>query len=176
MTLPGSVAPFTAVSAPLGTVPAATKLTIQFWLAPQGAAAARYAAPCPPRAAPFRHFLSPSSYIARFGPTRSAAASVESWLRSKGFTRVGTDLGRDYVQATAPVSTIEAALRVRLNYYRARNLASAGRYPLRANDRPSRCPCRSRATCSASPAWTTRRRRRRTPRRGCPGAGRRGPG
>ena len=88
----------------------------------------------------FRHFLSPSGYTARFGPTQAAAASLESWLRSKGFTGIGADLGRDYVQATAPVSTIEAALQVRLNYYRARNLAGAGRYPLRANDRPVSLP------------------------------------
>ena len=141
VTLPDSVAPFTAVSATAGTVPAATKLTIQVWLAPQGVAAARYAAAVStPGSRLFRHFLSPSGYIARFGPTQAAAASVESWLTSKGFTQVGTDLGRDYVQATAPVSTIEAALQVRLNYYRAKKLAGAGRYPLRANDRPVSLP------------------------------------
>ncbi len=67
-------------------------------------------------------------------------ASVESWLKTAGFTGVGDDLYRDYVQATAPVSTIEAALKVRINYYRTRNLAGAGRYPLRANDRPISLP------------------------------------
>ena len=124
-----------------GAVPAATKLTIQFWLAPRSAAAARYATAVSTPGNPlFRHFLSPSGYTARFGPTQAEAASVESWLRSKGFTGVGTDLGRDYVQATAPVSTIEAALRVRLNYYRTRGLAAAGRYQLRGNDRPVSLP------------------------------------
>jgi len=146
--LSDSVAPFAAASgaasgaasAVAGAVPAAAKLTIQFWLAPRSAAASYAAATSTPGNPLFRHFLSPSGYAARFGPTQAAAASVESWLRSKGFTGVGTDLGRDYVQATAPVSTIEAVLRVRLNYYRTRGLAAAGRYQLRANDRPVSLP------------------------------------
>jgi subtilase family serine protease len=136
-----SVAPFAAASAAAGAVPVATKLTLQFWLAPRSAAAGRYAAAVSAPGNPlFRHFLSPSGYTARFGPTQAAADSLEAWLRSKGFTGVGTDLGRDYVQATAPVSTIEAALQVRLNYYRTRILAGAGRYQLRANDRPVSLP------------------------------------
>ncbi len=139
--LPESVAPFTAATAAAGAVSAAAKLTIQFWLAPRMAAAARYAAAVSTPGSPlFRHFLSPSGYTARFGPTPAAAASLGSWLKSKGFTGIGADLGRDYVQATAPVSTIEAALQVRLNYYRAGNLAGAGRHPLRANDRPVSLP------------------------------------
>ncbi len=139
--LPDSVAPFAAASAAAGAVPAATKLTIQFWLAPQSAAAARYAAAVSTPGKPlFRHFLSPSGYTARFGPTQATVASLESWLKSKGFTGVGADLGRDYVQATASVSTIEAVLQARLNYYRTNGLAAAGRYPLRANDRPVALP------------------------------------
>jgi subtilase family serine protease len=141
MTLPNSVAPFAAASGAVGTAPAAAKLTIEFWLAQRSAAAASYAAAVSTRGNPlFRHFLSPAGYIARFAATPAAASSVESWLRSAGFTHVGTDLGRDYVQATAPVSTIEAALRVRINYYRTTDLAGAGRYPLRANDRPVSLP------------------------------------
>jgi subtilase family serine protease len=139
--LPDSVAPFAAASAAAGAVPAATKLTIQFWMTPRSAAAARYAAAVSTPGNPlFRHFLSPAGYTARFGPAQAAVASVESWLRSKGFTGVGADLGRDYVQATASVSTIEAVLQARLNYYRTNGLAAAGRYPLRANDRPVALP------------------------------------
>jgi subtilase family serine protease len=139
--LPGSVAPFTAAGRAIGAAPAATKLTIQFWLAQRSAAAARYAAAVSTPGSPlFRHFLSPAGYIARFGATPAAAAAVESWLRSTGFTNVGTDLGRDYVQATASVATIEAALKVRMNYYRTTDLGGTGRYPLRANDRPVALP------------------------------------
>jgi kumamolisin len=158
--LPDSVAPFAAASNAVGAVPVATKLTIQIWMTPRSAAAVRYAvAVSTPGSLLFRHFLSPAGYTARFGPTQAAVASVESWLRSKGFTGVGTDLGRDYVQATAAVSTIEAALRVRLNYYRTRGLAAAGRYQLRANDRPVSLPASIAPHVPASPAWTTRRRR-----------------
>ena len=139
--LSGSAAPFAAASAAAGAVPTTTKLTIQFWMTPRGAAAARYAAAVSVPGNPlFRHFLSPAGYTARFGPTQAAVASVESWLRSAGFTGVGTDLGLDYVQATAPVSTIEAALQVRLDYYRTGGLAGAGRYQLYANDRPVTLP------------------------------------
>jgi subtilase family serine protease len=139
--LPQSVVPFAAAGAAAGAVPVATMLTIQFWMAPRSAAAARYAAAVSAPGNPhFRHFLSPSGYTARFGPGPAAVASLESWLRSKGFAGIGADLGRDYVQATAPVSTIQAALQVRLNYYRARNLVGAGRYRLRANDRPVSLP------------------------------------
>ena len=123
-----------------GAVPAAATLTIQFWLAPRAAAASYAAAVSTPGNPLFRHFLSPAAYTARFGATPESAASVESWLKSQGFTGVGADLGRDYVQATAPVSTIDAALQVRLNYYRAGRAASAGSYPLRANDRPVSLP------------------------------------
>ena len=140
-TLPNSVVPFAAASSATGTAPATTKLTVEFWLAQQSVAAARYAAAVSTPGNPlFRHFLSPTGYIARFAATPAAASSVESWLRSAGFTDVGTDLGRDYVQATAPISTIEAALSVRINYYRTTDLVGAGRYPLRANDRPVSLP------------------------------------
>jgi subtilase family serine protease len=141
VTLPDSVAPFTAATTATGAAPAATKLTVQLWLAPRSAAAASYAAAVStPGNRLFRHFLSPSEYIARFAATPAAAASVESWLKSTGFTDIGTDLGRDYVQATAPVATVDAALKVKVNNYRTTSLAGAGRYPLRANDRPVSLP------------------------------------
>jgi subtilase family serine protease len=88
----------------------------------------------------FRHFLSPAAYTARYAATRESAAAVESWLTSAGFTGVTTDSGRDYVRATAPVSTIDKALQILLRYYRPSRDANAGRYPLRANDRPVSLP------------------------------------
>jgi subtilase family serine protease len=140
VTLPDSVALFAVGSHVTGTVPAGGRLTIQFWLKPRTAAAARFAtAVSTPGSKQFRHYLSPSAYAARFGATPRSAGSLMSWLKTAGFTGVGDDRYRDYVQATASVSTIEAALRVRMNYYRAPG-ASAGRYRLRANDRPVSLP------------------------------------
>src|ERR1700722_1143244 len=63
VTLPDSVAPFTAAGAAVGTATAATKLTIQLWLAQRSAAAASYAAAVStPGNGVFRHFLSPAAY------------------------------------------------------------------------------------------------------------------
>jgi subtilase family serine protease len=139
-TLADSVAPFATVSRLISAVPEASKLTIQFWLAPQAAAASFANAVSTPGSPLFRHFLSPAAYTARFGPTRREAAGVESWLKSAGFASITTDSGRDYVRATAPVSTIDTALRLQLDYYKAAADASAGNYALRANDRPVSLP------------------------------------
>jgi subtilase family serine protease len=136
VTLPDSVAPFAAGGHVTAAVPAAGRLTIQFWLKPRTAAAERYAtAVSTPGSRLFGHYLSPAAYAARFAATQATAASVMSWLRAAGFTGVGDDLYRDYVQATAPVSVIDAALRVRMDYYLVPGPVNAGRYRLRANDR-----------------------------------------
>src|ERR1700722_8071441 len=118
-TLPDSVAPFATASRAMGSVPAANKLTLQFWLAPRTAAAENYATAASTPGNPlYRHFLSPAAYTSRFGATDQSAASVESWLRSAGFTGLAANSGRDYVRATAPVATIAKALKVQLQYYR----------------------------------------------------------
>jgi subtilase family serine protease len=141
VTLPDSVAPFVATGRMTGAVPTGSKLTIQFWLKPRTVAAERYAtAVSTPGSPQFGHFLSPAAYASGFGATPAAASAVMSWLRAAGFTGVGDDLYRDYVQATAPVATINAALKVRLENFLAAGQAGAGRYPLRANDRPVSLP------------------------------------
>ena len=141
-TLPDSVAPFVGTSTALQAVPATHALSIQFWLAPQRPAAAQsYASAVSTPGNPlFGHFLSPAEYASRFGATDAETGSVESWLKSSGFTGVTADSGRDYVRATAPVSAIDKALAVQLRYYRPTGAASAGGYPLRANDRPVSLP------------------------------------
>jgi subtilase family serine protease len=138
-TLPGSAVPFTTAKA-IGTVTAATPLTIQFWLKPRTAGASYATAVSTPGNPLFRHFLTPAQYVERFGAPAAAEASVISWLKSAGFTGVSADAGRDYVQATAPVSTIDAALKVRLRYYPSTAAVNASNHPLRANDRPVSLP------------------------------------
>jgi subtilase family serine protease len=125
----------------IGAVPAVSELTIQFWLAPRSAAAASYAnAVSTPGSSSFRHFLSPDAYAAQFGPPLAEVAGVESWLKSAGFTGITTDSGRDYVRATAPVATIDTALKLRLDDYAATANDNAGNFPLRANDQPVSLP------------------------------------
>ena len=139
--LPGSATPFAAAHNALGAVPAGNRLTIQFWLKSQTAAAASYASAVSTPGSPlFEHYLTPAAYTARFGATEKEAGSVESWLKSAGFSGVAADSGRDYVQATASVSTIEAALKTQLLYYRPTATTNAGKYRLRANDRPVSLP------------------------------------
>ena len=129
--LPGSVAPFVTHTRSTGSVAGSDRLTIQVWLRPQLGAAARFAtAVSTPGNRLFRHCLSPGSYTARFGATSREAGRVESWLRSKGFTAVHTDAGRNYVRATAAVAAIDAAFRTQLKLYRASAQANAGAYPL----------------------------------------------
>ena len=139
--LAGSTPPFAVAGNALGAVPAGSRLTIQLWLKSRTTAAAGYAsAVSTPGNPQFEHYLTPAAYTARFGASSAEAASVEAWLRSAGFSGVSADSGRDYVAATASVSTIDAALRTRLRYYRPTAGVNAGRYQLRANDRPVSLP------------------------------------
>lgn len=139
--LPGSAVPFTSHTKVTGYLAGRQHLTVQLWLKPDVAAAQRYAtAAATPGSALFRHYLSPAGYTARFGASRAAVTQVESWLRGQGFTGITTDAGRSYVRATAPVSTINAAFRIRLARYQASAAVNAGRNPLRANNRPVTLP------------------------------------
>ena len=139
--LPGSAAPFTAHARAIGAVAGAQALTIQLWLKPDEAAAQRFDdAVSTPGSPSFRHFLSPAAYTARFGPTVGQAAAVTAWLRSRGFTQVSTGAERDYVRATGRVSAIDAAFHVTMRLYQASATVNAGRFALRANDRPVTLP------------------------------------
>lgn len=140
-TLNGSAVPFTSHTRSTGAVPAGTRLTVELWLKPRLAAAERYAAAASTPGSPsFRHYLSPAAYTTRFAAPASEVTRVRSWLRSVGFRGISADSGRSYVRATAPVRAIDAAFRVRELTYRASATANAGRYPLRANDRPVSLP------------------------------------
>lgn len=117
--VPGSAAPAATPRAAVGAVPASQTLTVQVWLKPDEAAAAKFAqAVSTPGSASFHHYLSPKAYTARFGASAAQAGAVRSWLSSKGLTGVRTDSGRDYVSATGPVSKIQSAFGVTMKRYR----------------------------------------------------------
>ncbi len=139
--LAGSATPLTSHTSSTGAVAGSTRLTIEVWLKPNLAGAERFAAAVStPGSARFRHYLSPAAYTARFGASRGAAASVESWLRTEGFSAITTDTGRSYVRATAPVARINAAFRVRLRTYRSSASVHAFGTTLHANDRAVSLP------------------------------------
>jgi subtilase family serine protease len=139
--LAGSAVPFASHARPTGEVPGSSRLTIQLWLKPDLAAAQRFAAAVStPGSALFRHYLSPAGYTARFGASATAARQAESWLRAEGFTGITADSGRTYVRATAPVSKINAAFRVRLQDYPSSATAHAASGRLHANNRAVSLP------------------------------------
>ena len=91
-TLPGSMAPFAASSRATGDLAAGTKLTVELWLKPRAAAAAKFAAAVStPGTSRFHHYLSPAAYTARFGPSAATVRAVSKWLRGQGFTAVTAD-------------------------------------------------------------------------------------
>jgi subtilase family serine protease len=140
-TLAGSAVPFTNHVRPTGDVAGSLRLTIQLWLKPDLGKAQRFAeAVSTPGTLLFRHYLSPAAYTARFGASVAAARQAESWLRAEGFTAITADSGRAYVRATAPVSTINAAFRVRLQTYPASASANALSSRLHANNRAVSLP------------------------------------
>jgi subtilase family serine protease len=139
--LAGSAVPFTSTARVTGQVAGSTKLTVEVWLKSRTAAAQQFAAAVStPGSKSYHHYLSPAAYTARFGATASAAAKVEKWLRSKGFTSVGADSQRSYVRATAAASAIDSAFGTQLKLYQATKTVNAGRYRLRANDRAISVP------------------------------------
>jgi subtilase family serine protease len=139
--LAGSAVPFTSHTRPTGAVPGSLSLTIQLWLKPDLAAAQQFAAAVSTPGNPlFRHYLSPAAYTARFGASAATVQRAESWLRGEGFTAITADSGRNYVRATAPVSTINTAFRVRLLTYPASASVNAGSAALHANSGPVSLP------------------------------------
>ena len=139
--IPGSAVPFTSHLRAAGTVAASQKLSVQVWLRPQVAAARSFAAAVStPGSASFHQYLSPKAYAARFGAPAAEAASVESWLRSAGFTGVKASPLRSYVRATGAASAIDAAFRTTLRRYHATAAVNAGPYQLRANSTPVSIP------------------------------------
>ena len=137
----GTAVPFTSRTPVTGDLAGSRSLTIEVWLKPDLTAAQRFAtAVSTPGNPSFRHFLSSDGYTARFGASQQHASDIAAWLRSKGFIAVGADTQRDYVRATAPVSTIDAAFHVTMKLYQATKQVNAGPYSLFANDRPVTLP------------------------------------
>ena len=86
--LAGSVASFTSSSRAIGPVNGAVRLSVQVWLKPHLAAAARYAtAVSTPGNKLFHHYLSPNAFTARFGPSKAAAAKVDVLAPRAGLRR-----------------------------------------------------------------------------------------
>jgi hypothetical protein len=66
----------------------------------------------------FHHYLTPSSFAARFGPTPSTIAAVKSQLQDSGLTVTAVARGGLIVHFSAPASRVETAFRTGLERYR----------------------------------------------------------
>ncbi|KOV60639.1 peptidase S53 [Streptomyces sp. MMG1121] len=115
-------------------------MTVQVWLKPDLAGAARFAdAVATPGSAEFHHYLSPRAYTDRFGPSAAHAKALAAWLSAEGLTQVHVSGDRDYVSATGPVSQVQSAFQVRINRYRGKDANGRPRV-IQSNDRDVSVP------------------------------------
>src|SRR6266566_4468683 len=74
----------------------------------------------------FHHYLTPGTFAARFGPTSSAIAAVESQLQASGLDVTGVARDGLLIDFEAPASQVESAFGTGLESYRLAN-GSIGR-------------------------------------------------
>jgi uncharacterized repeat protein (TIGR03803 family) len=65
----------------------------------------------------YRHFLSPSEFTEKFGPSKEDYESVLAFARAQGLKVTGTHSNRMIVDVEAPVSTVEGALHVKMHSF-----------------------------------------------------------
>lgn len=105
---------------PLGPLPGSNQLRLAFSLPLRDAAGLTnlLSAIYRPGSPEYHHYLSPSEFAARFGPTLDDYASVMHFAQTNGLTVIATHSNRLVVDVTGRVADIERALHVRLHSYR----------------------------------------------------------
>ena len=118
-TLGGSAPAWAASAQRVGHADPAEQVAFRVYLGWQGgdAAAALARSVSDPSSASYRHYLSPAQFRQSFAPAQSQVGSVQSWLRSSGFTVDYTPTNNHYVAAHGSVSQIESAFATQLNLY-----------------------------------------------------------
>jgi subtilase family serine protease len=104
----------------LGAAPASQQVSFGVLLnmRNEAAAAATIKAVSEPGSRDYGHWLTNAQFDARFAPTHSSVAAVESWLRSQGF-HVGAALPSGmYVQATGSVAQVDKTFATSVRNYR----------------------------------------------------------
>ena len=71
-----------------------------------------------PGSASYRHFVTPKTYTARYGPTKAAAQSVAKWLRDSGLTVTSLAPGRQYLSVKGTAAQVNKAFATTMTYYR----------------------------------------------------------
>ena len=118
--LRGSVPSWVRHASLVRPVPGSAQVTFQVYLGLRDAAAAEQLAldVSDPRSSSYQRFLTPGQFRARFSPSGEAVGSVESWLRSQGFSVRAVAQNRTFVEASGTVSEAERAFAIRMNDYR----------------------------------------------------------
>ena len=70
-----------------------------------------------PTSASYRHFLTPTEFTARFGPTQSDYDAVVLFAKLNGFTVTGGSRDGMEVQVSGPVSAVESAFHVHMRNF-----------------------------------------------------------
>lgn len=117
--LHGSLAPAVERSHPASEVPASSRVSFDVLLTLRNAAGAQAFARrvSTPGSRLFHHYLTDAGWVARFGPTRTALAKAESWLRSQGLRVRSAPKDRLFVSASGTARSVERAFHVTLSYY-----------------------------------------------------------
>jgi subtilase family serine protease len=71
-----------------------------------------------PQSANYRHFLTPTQFTERFGPSQADYDAAVSFAKSNGLTVTGGSRDGMDIQVTGTVSAIESAFRIKLNTYK----------------------------------------------------------
>lgn len=105
---------------PLGRLPGTNQLHLALCLPVRNAEALTnlLATIYDPGSPEFHHYLKPAEFASRFGPTTEDYAAVMRFAATNGLTVTGTHSNRLVVDVTGPVSDVERALHVRLNFFR----------------------------------------------------------
>jgi hypothetical protein len=106
--------------APLGRVPGTNQLHLALSLPLRQPAALTnlLAAICNPASPQFRHYLTPSEFTARFGPTPADYGAVIRFAKTNGLTVTATHPNRLLVDVAGNVAAVERAFHLRLKQFR----------------------------------------------------------
>jgi subtilase family serine protease len=118
MTLPGTAPSWANSKNLVGTADTSATLGFRVYLGWQGDAAAAARAVSDPSSASYGKFLTAAQFRNRFAPSQTQVGTVQSWLRTAGFTIDHTPQNNHYVAAEGTVAQAAAAFGVTFGSYR----------------------------------------------------------
>jgi subtilase family serine protease len=119
-TLRGSLTPAKERAHPAGAVAASSAVSFNLMLTMRDAAGAQALVRqvSTPGSAQFHHYLSLSTWVARYAPTAANVATATAWLRGEGFSVGALPKDRLYIPASGTAAEVEKAFGVTLGYYK----------------------------------------------------------